>query len=231
MLYYITLIAASIVALVFSIVRAKGASVNNLYFKMISSLCFMLIAVVGVIQNPDASLLGVLIIMGGALGLSGDVALDLKYVYLKDSHPHLIAGFLFFLVGHVFYNAAIILFASLDWIKVLICVAISVVLSFITVQSGKLLKIEYGKYKLIALLYGLSLVMTTCTSVTAYVITQSKAMLIFAIGAVMFLISDLILSKIYFAKDSVKPVPVCLNHIFYYGGQIAIAASVVFLNA
>lgn len=231
MLFYITLIAASIVALVFSIVRAKGASVNNLYFKMISSLCFMLVAAVGTILNPDALVFGVLLIMGGALGFSGDVALDLKYVYIKDEHPHLIAGFLFFLVGHIFYNAAIIDFASMEWWRVLICCAISIVLSFITVQSGKLMQIEYGKYKLIALLYGLSLVMTTCTSVMAFIMTRSKAMIILAVGAVMFLISDLILSTIYFKKDSVKPVPVCLNHIFYYGGQIVIAASVFYLNA
>lgn len=230
MLFYITLIAASIVALVFSIVRAKGASVNNLYFKMISSLCFMLVAVVGTILNPSAFVFGVLIIMGGALGLSGDVALDLKYVYVKDEHPHLIAGFLFFLVGHIFYNAAIIDFAAIEWWRVLICCVISIVLSFITVQSGKLMQIEYGKYKLIALLYGLSLVMTTCTSVMAYITTKSTAMIVLAVGAVMFLISDLILSTIYFKKDSVKPVPVCLNHIFYYGGQIVIAASVFYLN-
>lgn len=231
MLFYITLAAASIVALVFSIVRAKGASVNYLYFKMISSLCFMLVAVVGTILNPAFSLFGVLIVMGGALGLSGDVALDLKYVYVKDQHPHLIAGFLFFLVGHVFYNAAIIDFSSMEWWRVLVCLAISIVLSFITVQSGKLMQIEYGRYKLIAFLYGTSLVMTTCTAVMAFVMTKSVAMIVLAVGAVMFLISDLILSTIYFKKDSVKPVPVCLNHIFYYGGQIVIAASVFYLSA
>ena len=121
MTYYIAMGIGVAVSLAFVFVRSGGNSVRNLIFKSVSSLFFMLSAVFAVIENyTNAAQYGSLIIMGGALGLVGDILLDLKGVYKKDANNYLKGGFIFFLIGHVFYTAALIHFTKLDWWKVLI---------------------------------------------------------------------------------------------------------------
>ena len=230
MLYYIVLFIGLVVSTGFLFVRSKGASVNRLFFKMTSSLCYLLTAVFAVIQNPDMSNYGILIMMGGVLGLAGDVALDLKFIYPKDANEYLKAGFLFFLIGHIFYIAALIIHNPFKWWHLLICAVISLVLGLGTVFSANLLKMHYGKYRRIVFLYVVFLSMTMCTSIWAAFTVQSKSMIIFAVGSVLFTLSDAVLSKIYFGRGWEKPVPIFLNHLLYYAGQYLIAASIIFLN-
>ena len=81
MTYYIAMGIGVAVSLAFVFVRSGGNSVRNLIFKSVSSLFFMLSAVFAVIENyTNAAQYGSLIIMGGALGLVGDILLDLKGV-------------------------------------------------------------------------------------------------------------------------------------------------------
>lgn len=230
MLYYFTLGLGLIVTLGFVFVRSKGASVKRLFFKMSSSLCYLLTSVFAVISNPGVADYGTLIIMGGALGLAGDAALDLKFIYPKDANEYLKAGFLFFLVGHVFYVGAIILYNPLEWWHILICLAISVVLGVGTIMTANMMKLHYGKYRRIVMIYVIFLSMTATTSVLSAFLSHSKSMIILAVGAVSFLLSDLVLSKIYFGRDWEKPVPIFANHFLYYAGQYLIAASIIFLN-
>lgn len=127
MTYYIAMGIGVAVSLAFVFVRSGGNSVRNLIFKSVSSLFFMLSAVFAVIENyTNAAQYGSLIIMGGALGLVGDILLDLKGVYKKDANNYLKGGFIFFLIGHVFYTAALIHFTKLDWWKVLISAAVAI---------------------------------------------------------------------------------------------------------
>lgn len=230
MVYYSALGAGVIVAAAFLFSRSKGASVKNLFFKMASSLCFILTAVCAVLLRPEASAFGALIILGGALGLCGDAALDLKFIYKKDSHRYLNAGFIFFLIGHVFYTGAVIWHNQLKLWWVLVSAAVSLVVGAGTVLSGKIMKLDYGEYKLIVFLYSSFLTMTTVVSIWSAVVTHSKSMVLMAVGAVLFLLSDLVLSNTYFGKGWDKPVHIFVNHLLYYAGQFLIASSIMFLN-
>ncbi len=138
-LYYLALAAGLIVAAGFLFSRAKGASIKNLFFKMASSLCFLLTAVCAVLANPGASAYGGLIIMGGILGLCGDAALDLKFIYPKDNNAYLRSGFIFFAIGHLFFNAALIWLNQLKWWWVLICIAAAFVIAVLNALSSKLI--------------------------------------------------------------------------------------------
>ena len=108
MMYYAVLAVGVIVSLIFCYERRLGFSVKNLLFKSVSSLCYLLTAVFALINNPQAYTYGSLIIMGGALGLVGDILLDLKGLYKAQEKTYLKGGFIFFLVGHIFYIASII---------------------------------------------------------------------------------------------------------------------------
>lgn len=230
MVYYCALGAGLAVSAAFLFSRSKGASVKNLFFKMISSLFFILTVVCAVILNPQSLPYGALLIMGGVLGLCGDAALDLKYVYTKDAHAYLVSGFLFFLVGHIFYSGAVIWYNKLDWKIALISAVISIAVGAGAVMSGKIMKLDYGRYKLISFLYASFLTMTMVVSIWSAFLSHEKSMLLMAIGAVLFLLSDLVLSNTYFGKGWDKPVHIFVNHLLYYAGQFLIASSILFLN-
>ena len=99
MMYYIVLPFGVVLSLVFCWKRRLGYSVNNLIFKSVSSLCYLLTAVFALISNPQAHTYGSLVIMGGALGLVGDILLDLKGIYKSEEKVYLKGGFIFFLIG------------------------------------------------------------------------------------------------------------------------------------
>ena len=83
MAYYIVLPFGLIMSMIFCILRRKGFSLQNLILKSVSSMCYLLTAVFALICNPDVYTYGSLIIFGGALGLVGDILLDLKGLYKK----------------------------------------------------------------------------------------------------------------------------------------------------
>ena len=228
--YYFTLAAGLIVSVMFLFSRAKGASIKNLFFKTASSLCYLLTAVFAFNANPNHPFFGTFIIMGGVLGLAGDIALDLKCIYTKDANEYLRAGFIFFLIGHIFYSSAIIWHNQFKWWWILLCAAISVVIGTATVFSANMMKVHYGKYRKIVLCYSVFLTLTTVTSIFAAFITHSPAMIIFAVGAVLFLLSDVVLNFTYFGRGWNKPIHIFVNHFLYYAGQYLIAASIIFID-
>ena len=147
MAYYVVLPFGLIMSLVFCILRRKGFSLQNLILKSISSLCYLLTAVFALVSNPDAYVYGSLIIFGGALGLVGDILLDLKGLYKKDESTYLMGGFIFFLVGHLFYSGAIIYQTRMKWWIVLLCCLGGVVFSFANNFMAKFMKIHFGAYR------------------------------------------------------------------------------------
>lgn len=229
MLYYYTLGAGLIVTTIFLFFRAKGSSVRLLFFKMASSLCYLLTSVFAVISNPDSSVFGTLIIMGGALGLAGDAALDLKVIYPKDANDYLKAGFLFFLVGHIFYSGALIWYNNFKWWWILICVLVSVAVAAVTILSANIMKVHYGKYRKVVFAYVAFLALTTVCSILSAIVTKEASMIMFAAGAVSFFLSDAVLSNTYFGRGWDKPVHIFVNHLLYYAGQYMIAASIIFI--
>ena len=54
-------------------------------------------------------------------------------------------------------------------------------------------------------------------------------MIAFAVGAVLFLLSDVVLSFTYFGKGWDKPVHIFVNHLLYYAAQFIIASTIVLI--
>ena len=180
--------------------------------------------------QPHLPFFASFVIMGGVLGLCGDTALDLKYIYPKDSNSYLKAGFIFFLVGHVFYCGAIVWQMKFKWWWVLICAVIAVCFAGAATLSSIITKVDYGKYKGVVFLYTCFLSLTAATSICAAIQFKTAAMLLFSIGAVLFLLSDLVLSFTYFSEGYDKPIHIFINHALYYAAQYLIAASIIFID-
>lgn len=230
-MYYIVLAVGIVVSLTFCYKRRLGYSVDNLIFKSVSSLCYLLTAVFALIGNSQAFKYGSLIIMGGALGLVGDILLDLKGIYKEQERIYLKGGFIFFLVGHIFYISAVIYSLKIKWYIVLICAVISVGIGIATVLMANVMKVHYGAFRRIVAFYCSFLAMTTVISVASAIITRfQKGYLLMAIGAVMFLLSDAVLSNTFFGRGKDKRHHLFINHFLYYAGQYLIAASVLFVK-
>ena len=231
MAYYIVLPFGLIVSLIFCIKRAKGFSISNLMLKSVSSLCYLLTAVFALISNPLANIYGSLIIFGGALGLVGDILLDLKGIYKKDESAYLKGGFIFFLVGHVFYSAAIIYFFKMKWWIILICLLFAIIFSWCNLLSAKFTKVHFGAYRSIVFIYTIFLAFTLGLSVAAAIASHfSKGYVILAIGALLFTLSDAILSNTFFGRNKNSAMYFFTNHFCYYAGQYLIAASILFMK-
>lgn len=231
MMYYIVLSVGVVVSLVFCYQRRLGFSIKNLLFKSVSSLCYLLTAVFALIDNVNARTYGSLIIMGGALGLVGDILLDLKGIYKNDERVYLKGGFIFFLVGHIFYIAAIVYSIKLKWWIVLLGAAVSAVIGVLTVLSANLMKVHYGAYRRIVAVYVAFLAMTTVMSATAMIVSSfEKGYVLMAVGSLLFLLSDAVLSNTFFGRGKDKKHHLFINHFLYYAGQYLIAASIMFIK-
>lgn len=231
MLYYIVLSIGVIVSFIFCYQRRLGFSIKNLIFKSVSSLCYLLTAVFALIHNSAAYTYGSLIIMGGALGLVGDILLDLKGVYKQDEKVYLKGGFIFFLVGHIFYTGALIYSAKMKWWLALVAAAVSIIIGIVTVLSANIMKVHYGAYRRIVAIYVSFLAMTTVSSVICTVQSGfQKGYLLMTIGAVLFFLSDAVLSNTFFGRGKDKKHHLFINHFLYYAGQYLIAASVMYVN-
>lgn len=231
MFYYIVLAVGVVVSFIFCYQRRLGFSLKNLLFKSISSLCFLLTAVFALIGNSSAYVYGSLIIMGGALGLVGDILLDLKGVYKQDEKTYLKGGFIFFLVGHIFYIGALIYSVKPKWWLVLIVAVVSMLIGIGTVLSANLMKVHYGAYRRIVAIYVAFLAMTMLTSILCAFLTDfRKGYILMAIGSVLFLLSDVVLSNTFFGRGKDKQHHLFINHFLYYAGQYLIASSVLFVN-
>lgn len=230
MAYYVVLSFGLIVSFVFCIQRRKGFSLTNLMFKCASSLCFLLTSVFALVSNSSAHIYGSLIIFGGALGLVGDMSLDLKGLYKQDEGTYLRAGFIFFLIGHLFYSGAIIHSIKMKWWIVLICFALSVIISVLNIASSKIMKVDFGEYKRIVFLYVVFLTFTMLLAIATVLLSHfEKKYVLLTIGTVCFTLSDAVLSTTYFGKGKDTGFYYFINHFLYYAGQYLIAASVMFM--
>ncbi|MDD6728587.1 MAG: lysoplasmalogenase [Eubacteriales bacterium] len=231
MFYYVVLSVGVIVSFAFCCQRSKGYSVKNLLFKSVSSLCYLLTAVFALIDNSTAYTYGSLIIMGGALGLVGDILLDLKGIYKSEEKTYLNGGFIFFLVGHIFYICAVIYSLKIKWWLILIAAVVSVGIGVGSILTANIMKVHYGAYRKIVAVYVSFLAMTMVTSViAAFVSGFQKGYVLMMIGAILFLLSDAVLSNTFFGRGKDKPIHLFVNHFLYYAGQYLIAASVMFVK-
>ena len=174
--YFYAALAAGIAAVVvFLVLRVKYGGLNGLYSKAIASFLFLLTALSAAAVNPGHEVYAGLIVFGLVLGLSGDIWLDLKWIYEKDMEKFLNAGFIAFMIGHVFYIGAIYKFAG-NWsvLTAVLPIIISVVVAIGNViVSEKLLKLKFGKFRTIVGVYTFFLFMTFASFSTVIAVFEN----------------------------------------------------------
>lgn len=210
--------------------KLHAYTIKAVLLKTTCSMFFMGIA----ISSATVNWLGTydaLMIVGLLFGLLGDIWLDLKYVYRDDDAIYTFSGFTVFGIGHIFFISALLMRYA-DFSKpwyLIIPVIVALIVGFGAVAIAPIMKLDYGKFAGItraygALLGGFAALAGSLAIMNGFKIASLDVMFI---GAVSFLLSDLVLSGTYFGGKE-RPIDIKLNYIFYYGGQFLIALSLLY---
>lgn len=234
---YPLLLCAGAAALYFYVrEKLRAYTLKAVFLKALVSVLFVSVAVYGAAASSArgaASPLTPFVILGLLCGLLGDVWLDLKYVYPADSAVFTYAGFLSFGVGHVLFIAGMLLGCCPAGkpLYAVLPVLLAVLLSIGNSLMEKPMKLSYGKMKPTVILYGALLFSTVLLSgsLALYFRWQFLSLNLFFAGAVLFALSDLILSGTYFGTGEKKNSAIVLNYLTYYPAQFLIASSLLFL--
>lgn len=228
----IILISACVLTtILFLVVRVKVGGVWGVATKTLASFMFVVTALVGLVTRAS-TISSMFIVLGLICGLIGDIVLDLKVVYQEHNDFYLNMGMLSFSIGHIFYFVALFMYLNNDinfissstplYIPILIGIGVALLLCGGILLSSKLMKLDFGKFFLQSA--GYSILLTSLASISILLaVFYTSTLWVFGIGAIAFLISDLILSLNYFGGQANNKLLILLNHITYYIAQILIA--------
>lgn len=187
--------------------------------KGLASVVFVLLGFLGSKLCGDGRVAG-FVIAGLICGCIADVMLNLRLVFEKQGQPIFLVGILIFLAGHVLYLLALIPRCSCK----LICLAAGIVLTFFTMK-WIFTKVTANKtFRIFGIVYIGAIMIMTCFALGILFTAFSSHALVYALGAVLFLASDIILILNTFgseSKDSLRYANIWL----YYLGQLLIALS------
>ncbi len=215
-----------IIDVVFILYEYKKKPIAAVCLKGAASLVFVLLGLACCAVTADR-VFGLLVVLGLVFGAAGDVLLNLRNVIVSCAKKIFIAGMAVFLIGHVFYLAGLIM---LDVKALLIAVPIAAVLSYSIIRSIlKRVDAPAGIVKVGTVYLAVVISMFSCALALLLKQPASQFRLVFAIGSLLFMVSDIVLVFALFAKDS----PKCLRAVnlsFYYVGQLLIALSLLLIS-
>ena len=198
----------------------KENYVSAVILKGLASLCFVFVG----IMAGNGSQVAKLAVTGLALGCIADVLLNLRWVFPKKGQLIFLIGILVFLSGHVVYLAAVLPMAK-NWI---VCVVVGVVLTAL-LMKWIFSKITAKKaFKIFGVFYLGAIMLLNCVAVSNLATAPSAFTGLFAAGALLFLISDIVLILNTFGAESKFSLRVT-NLSLYYIGQLLIAWSLLFV--
>ena len=217
----ITSILCLCLAALFMWTEKKENYMGAVILKGMASLCFVLVGVMA----GNGGQLAKLIVTGLLLGCVADVLLNLRWVFPKKGQLIFLVGILVFLGGHVVYLAAIQPMAD-NWA---VCVVVGVVLTAL-LMKWIFSKITAKKaFKIFGVFYLGAIMLLNCVAVSNLMTAPSAFTGLFAVGALLFLISDIVLILNTFGPKSKFSLRVT-NLSLYYIGQLLIAWSMLFVK-
>ncbi|MEG1751484.1 MAG: lysoplasmalogenase family protein [Clostridia bacterium] len=194
-------------------------------FKGLASFSFVTLGLFSIYFNGQYNIGFVFFALGLIASCFGDVFLAQVDSPSFGKQKVIFSGMLAFSVAQIMYYVAMIVFYGFAWWAVVVGIIVAVGVVF----GEKLLKLNYGKVKPMVAVYSFLLIVNVAQSLFCVIKTAGaiSTWLLF-IGYVMFFISDLILSFIYFsAKPSQKLTFANLGA--YYLAQILIAGALMFI--
>ena len=208
-------------AAVFLWQESKKNYVPAVILKGLASACFVLM---GLLLAGDARMAR-LILVGLLLGCIADVLLNLRFVFEKKGQLIFLVGIAVFLSGHILYLIAILQGAK-HWCIPLIVGAVLTALLMMWIFKRITAK---KAFKIFGVVYIGAIMLLNCVAVGNLIAAPSAFTALFAVGSLLFLISDIVLILNTFGKETRQSLRVT-NISLYYVGQLLIALSLSFLK-
>ena len=208
-------------AAVFLLQESKKRYVPAVVLKGLASACFVILGFLLSGGSPAAKL----ITAGLLLGCIADVLLNLRMVFPKKGQLIFLVGIVVFLSGHILYLIAILKGAAHWWICVIIGVVLTALLMkwiFDRITAKK-------AFKIFGIVYIGAIMLLNCVAIGNLIVSPSAFTAVFAVGAVLFLLSDIVLILNTFGKETRQSLRV-MNISLYYVGQLLIALSLLYLR-
>ena len=158
------------------------------------------------------------ILFGLLFGMAGDILLNLRFLFEKKGNLVFLVGILIFLLGHVMYLIAILPFAENKWLGFLIGACLTALTLW---QIFKRITAKPA-FKIFGVFYIGAIVIMTTFACMNLISGFGIRNLVFFVGALLFLASDIVLIiNTFGGKQSAKLR--ITNLSLYYVGQILIA--------
>ena len=205
----------------FLYMERKEQFTGAVVLKGCASLCFVLL---GLLCSPGTQT-AKLIVAGLILGFVADILLNLRWVVKEKGKLIFLVGILVFLSGHIVYLAAVLPMAK-SWI---VCFLIGAVLTAL-LMKWIFTKITAEKaFKIFGIFYLGAIMILNCVAISNLITAAGAFTGLFAAGALLFLVSDIVLILNTFGSETKFSLRIT-NIGLYYLGQILIALSLRFLK-
>lgn len=197
---------------------------NAVMLKALASFTFIVFGVISSAFSGDP-LFARRIIIGLIFGGIADVLLNLRFVFPKFGQKIFLVGILVFLSGHILYLAALLPYSTslLLWLGIGVVLTVLVLIwifSKITVAMA---------FKIFGIVYIGAIMLMNSVAFGILISAPSKHSMIFFTGALLFLISDIVLILNTFGPKQQQRLRV-MNLSLYYVGQLLIGLSLQFLQ-
>lgn len=186
-----------------------------------AALCFVLFGLIGyltVSKDP----VGLKLVIGLIFGMFGDILLNLRFVIRKYATKIFLVGIVSFLVGHILYLAALAPNAKHPAAAILIgaCIAGALLVYVYLTMQVKVV------FKIFGIVYLGAVFIMTAIACDIALTTMAVRDIVYAIGAVLFTLSDVILIFYTFGGEKYATFPRRISNLsLYYLGQLLIAGS------
>ena len=236
---YVLIVIGVILQAVFIKVEHDKKYVLADILKGSASLMFVIIGFLALKYNPGAGYIGETyqkrIIAGLICGMIGDILLNLRFVFKKNGQKIFLAGIAVFLSGHILYLLAQLPYSIHPAIAIAIGAALAAAL---LVYIFKTMDVKPA-FKAFGVIYLGAVFVMTCLAIDVALTGNHWAWIrsitadwtisprLFAIGAVLFTASDIVL--IFNTFSGITKFSLRITNLsLYYIGQILIAVSLLF---
>lgn len=230
--FYILLAIALICAACFVIFQYQKRPFMSFALKGLATVAVLALAVYGLMFGGlILSATGILFVVGLAFCLFGDLSLAMLEFRIEGGKSRIIkTGMFAFSLAQISFAVAIFLLIGANVLAIVLPVVFGVLFSIAVFFMQKPLGLRYGDCTTMTLLYSF-LLSTALGASFALAVIQGFTLFstLLFVGLLLFIISDLILSKIYFA-EKMNQVLYYPNLATYYLAIITIAGSLVYFT-
>ena len=223
MLKYLLGLLGFVVQACFIYVEHQKKYRSAVVLKGLASLIFVIIGFIG-FRHSGLTGFGKLIFIGLIFGMLGDILLNLRYLSENNGQKIFLVGIVAFLIGHILYLAALLPLANHPLIGVVIGALIA---GALLVYIFKTMEVKLA-FKIFGVVYLGAVIIMTVIAIGNALALPNASRIMYAIGAVAFALSDIIL--IFNTFGNLNRFSLRISNLsLYYLGQLLIALSLFYL--